>query len=746
MTVRSDTWKRPVQDAIRVDRSKLALVPAARSAVGIAIPLVAGALSGHLLVGVEAAVGALTAGMASLQGTYRSRVTIMALAAMAFAVSAFVGATVGHLQVPDIVITAVWGLAAGLAVIFGQAPSVIGLQAVLGLVVFSQFSFRPEQAALTALWALSGGALQIVLVAATWPLQRFPVERQASSAAYRMLANQVRALAADPSTLLDPAALDELRSALLETQPRGDQAAAAAYQALADQAERIRLELAGIARVRAGLAHTSTIGALAEQAVVAEAARELDIAVTASANLLAKVGDALHDGRTVVVDPEDRENLRAAIEKLGSIAQSAERPGPTLLTQAVGGLTSLAGQLRAVDHLAAVAAGERPAAADTPATDRSSRTRWRPSPLTSTTRSNLESLRANLTLTSEGFRHALRVAVTMALAVAISHLFPLGHGYWLPMTVMIVLKPDFAATLSRGLARSAGTLIGVVVVTLLVAVLRPAPAVLIALTVALYAVSIATLVANYVIYSIGISSLVVILLAFTGSPEPSLAADRAFYTVLGAALALAAYVVWPTWERTRVADRLADLVETDGRYGSALVHAWADPAAAKPEALERLRLAARLARSNAEASVARWMSEPTGHGPESPSAVNAEKAQGILAAVRRYVWAALALHGQLPGAGPLRPDLDLLGAQVEEALAAVAAALRAGSAPTRSFPSLRATQVAFATHLMRATRDGGGPETTHDDMVLLSETDQMVNAVDTLAHLVGVHPQSSPAS
>ena len=66
----SVTWTRPLQDAIRVDRSKLALVPAARCALGIAIPLVVGDLSGHLLVGVGGAVGALTAGMASLQGTY----------------------------------------------------------------------------------------------------------------------------------------------------------------------------------------------------------------------------------------------------------------------------------------------------------------------------------------------------------------------------------------------------------------------------------------------------------------------------------------------------------------------------------------------------------------------------------------------------------------------------------------------------------------------------------------------------
>ena len=96
-----------------MDRSKLASVPAALSALGIAIPLVAGDLSGHLLVGVGGAVGALTAGMASLQGTYRSRVKIMAFAAAAFATSAFVGATVGRLQGPDIALAAIWGASPG---------------------------------------------------------------------------------------------------------------------------------------------------------------------------------------------------------------------------------------------------------------------------------------------------------------------------------------------------------------------------------------------------------------------------------------------------------------------------------------------------------------------------------------------------------------------------------------------------------------------------------------------------------
>lgn len=746
MTVRSGAWARMVKDAIRVDRSSLALVPAGRCALGIAIPLVAGDVSGHLLVGVGAAIGALTAGMASLQGTYRSRVKIMALAAMAFAISAFVGATIGHLEGPDIAITAAWGLGAGFLVMFGQASSVVGLQAVIGLVVFSQFAFNPNEAALNALWALCGGALQIVLVAVTWPLQRFPVERQASSAAYRHLAAHVRSLASDPSALLDPTALDELRSALLETQPLGDQAAAAAYQALADEAERIRLEAASVARARARIARASTVGTAAEQSRALDAAHHLDAAVMASAHMLAGAADALHDGRSLVADLEDRERFRTAIENLRAIADSTEHSERAIATQAVGGLTALAGQLRAVARLSAVAAGERRSAPGTATTGTPARAPWRPPPRAGTTGGHLESVRANLTLTSEAFRHALRVSVTLAVAVAVSRLFPLGHGYWLPMTVMIVLKPDFAATFSRGLARSVGTLLGAGLVTLFLAGVRPSTAGLIALTVAFYAISVAVLRANYVIYSVGIASLVVALLAFTGSPAPSLAADRAFYTVIGAALALLAYVAWPTWERTRVPDRLADLVEIDGHYGAALLHAWADPTTADRAALHRLRLAARLARSNAEASVERWLSEPTGRGPASPSSLNAEKAQGVLAAVRRYVWGALALHGQLPDAGPTRPDLHRLGIEVDDALATVAATLRTGSVPM-SYPRLRTTQAALADHLTNTSPEGGAdPTLTHSDMVVVSETDLMVNAVDTLAHLVGIEPQALAGS
>ena len=47
---------------------------------------------------------------------------------------------------------------------------------------------------------------------------------------------------------------------------------------------------------------------------------------------------------------------------------------------------------------------------------------------------------------SPAFRHAVRLAVVIPLATAISYVLPWQRGYWLPLTALIVLKPDFAAT------------------------------------------------------------------------------------------------------------------------------------------------------------------------------------------------------------------------------------------------------------------------------------------------------------
>jgi uncharacterized membrane protein YccC len=328
------------------------------------------------------------------------------------------------------------------------------------------------------------------------------------------------------------------------------------------------------------------------------------------------------------------------------------------------------------------------------------------------------------------------MSVTLAVAVAVSHALPYGHRYWLPMTTMLVLRPDFASTITRGVSRVAGTLVGAGLVTLALAELRPGPDWLIALVVLLGFPAAALVLANYAIFSVCIASLVVTLLAFTGNPEVATAGQRSIYTLLGSVIAFAAYLLWPTWEATSLPETLASLAGTEGLYAGRVLRAWAAPADADRGALQRSRLEARVARSNAEAAVTRWLSEPPAAGP-----LNQERVLGYMAGIRSCVQSLLALHADLPAGGPGEPGAAALAGQVERALAAIAEGVK-GSTPTAPFPDLRKEQLALA----KRVRAGGG-DAVNDPapgVVLAGETDVLVDSLDALGHLLGIAGVTAP--
>jgi hypothetical protein len=177
------------RSAVRIDRSKLAPDVGARAALGVALTLVVGRATGHTVAGVAATIGALNGGFVSLQGTYRGRATLIMVSAAGMGLAEFVGATVGYLYGPLAAIAALFGFCAGLAVALGPGASVVGLQAVVILVVFSQFRFSTTVAARNAGLIILGAGVQALLVILLWPLRRFPAERRALGEAYSTLAS-----------------------------------------------------------------------------------------------------------------------------------------------------------------------------------------------------------------------------------------------------------------------------------------------------------------------------------------------------------------------------------------------------------------------------------------------------------------------------------------------------------------------------------------------------------------------------
>ncbi len=170
------------------------------------------------------------------------------------------------------------------------------------------------------------------------------------------------------------------------------------------------------------------------------------------------------------------------------------------------------------------------------------RARERPFRLGEAAAEALAKARAALDIDHPAMRHALRFGAGMAIGVAIYRLGGFhDHGYWVPLTVLFVLKPDADQTAERVAMRAAGTVMGLVFATGLAEVLSNdvVPSTIV-LTIAA-ALAFALLAVQYALFTTAITVYVVLLTDTLGSEPFDSAGERALGTVLGILVALLAF-------------------------------------------------------------------------------------------------------------------------------------------------------------------------------------------------------------
>lgn len=155
------------------------------------------------------------------------------------------------------------------------------------------------------------------------------------------------------------------------------------------------------------------------------------------------------------------------------------------------------------------------------------------------------SLATNLNLNSTAARHALRFGTAMAAGVAAYWLLGMHeHGFWIPLTILFVLRPEAGETNQRLVWRAAGTAVGLVIATALSFWLEDdGIGLAIALTVAT-AVAYGTLTVQYAIFTTGITTYAVLLADTLGEPALEAAGQRAYGTAIGIAIAALAFLLW----------------------------------------------------------------------------------------------------------------------------------------------------------------------------------------------------------
>lgn len=151
-----------------------------------------------------------------------------------------------------------------------------------------------------------------------------------------------------------------------------------------------------------------------------------------------------------------------------------------------------------------------------------------------------------LTLESHAFRHALRWGVALGVAVAVYRFIDFqGHGYWVPLTVVFVLRPEADDTRERLAMRAAGTFAGLALATAIAEIFgyHVVPTAIMLTAAATFSYSLLRI--EYALFTMAITVFVVLLSDALGEHALKAAGQRGLATAIGIALAALAITVWP---------------------------------------------------------------------------------------------------------------------------------------------------------------------------------------------------------
>ena len=514
-----------------------------RSVLGVLVVSGVAFYLGGASAAMAAAGAAAVAGAVALQDSPRGQLRLVVCVSFAMGVAVLLTGLMDPFAVLFVALVAGWGFAAGMMWAIGANAGLIAAAATALLVVTPPADPVWPTAAWSAALAVLGGLTQAALIAA-WPTRRWRVQRSALTRAYRSLADDARKLAVDPTGHVDPEPLSSLREAFTLTDRQAGHRPLA-YRAWYGLPQRIAV----------------TLSAIAGKANGAEGC----------AHVLIAAADVL----TAVAEPSAARRQAAgyALGAFDSAATAVAGPA-SVLVQRLSEQLREAVELRYGEFIPSIELEE-----------------LRRAGLPGELRDMVTAVRSQLDWESPVLRHALRLAAAAGVGALVARFADLGHGYWIPLTVVMVLRPETAHTYTRCVGRVAGNAIGIVVASLFVLLLHPTGLVAATFAVVFLGIAYAVSEFGYLALSASLAAAIVFLVDIGGTAGPGTISDRLLATVIGGALAVLAHVVLPDHAVVRLRQRAGELLKTEMDYAAtvikAFVHELDHPAVALSAAWER---------------------------------------------------------------------------------------------------------------------------------------------------------------
>jgi uncharacterized membrane protein YccC len=292
------------------------------------------------------------------------------------------------------------------------------------------------------------------------------------------------------------------------------------------------------------------------------------------------------------------------------------------------------------------------------------------------------------------WRHALRLAVCMAVAEVLTMVVPFERSYWLALTVAIVLKPDFGSVFARAVQRGGGTFVGAFLGAGVLA-LAPNGWVLVVLAAAIaFGLPIAQ-VRQFGMFATVLTPLVIIQLDIGHAGSWDLLVARLVDTVVGCLIVLVfGYLLWPGSRAPRIGGRLADAVDAVARYADLALRA-------DPGGRSALRRRTYRQLSDLRTELQRVLVEPSAAGRQAaawyPAIIGLERVTGSVTRVAV----------EIDQGDPVPPAAEV--DTVVAALRGIAAAVRAEREPDDP-PEVDSPQLAgIVSHLRLVVAGLRGP-------------------------------------
>ncbi|GGC59309.1 hypothetical protein GCM10011396_02790 [Undibacterium terreum] len=173
---------------------------------------------------------------------------------------------------------------------------------------------------------------------------------------------------------------------------------------------------------------------------------------------------------------------------------------------------------------------------------------------------------SSMSWTSPTFRFSLRVAMAITVGLLIAdHLPYAAHGYWIVLTIVIILKPSFSMTKQRRSDRLIGTVIGCAITSVVLHFVHT-PAILLAFLFLATAGVPAFLYVKYRYAAVAATMQILLQINLLVPTNAHVVSERLTDTLIGAIIATVFSFILPSWEYKTLPQLVKNVLADNQRY------------------------------------------------------------------------------------------------------------------------------------------------------------------------------------